>query len=71
MAANEPMRPVLRPFTVSREPTPSFSSTARSMPVMMVLKKLDVLKNCACACMARLSSGVPSPYILRSCGRTR
>ena len=45
MEASGPIRPVLREATVSRPSVPSVSSMARSMPVMIVLRKLEVLKN--------------------------
>ena len=69
IAANGPINPVLIPVTVSLAATPSFSSSARSIPVTKVWKKLDVLKNCVCVRIISFNSGVPSPYILRNCGK--
>ena len=43
--ANGPIKPVLIPLTASFEPTPSFSSMARSKPAIMVWKNGEVLKN--------------------------
>ena len=45
MEASGPMRPVFSEATVSRLCRPSSSSIARSIPVMIVLRKLEVLKN--------------------------
>ena len=45
IGANGPIKPVLIPLTASFDSTPSVSSNAKSIPVMIVWKKLEVLKN--------------------------
>ena len=46
--------------------TPSVSSNAKSIPVIIVWKKLEGLKNWVCNFIISFNSGVPSPYIFRS-----
>lgn len=42
------------------------TDTRKSIPVTIVLKKFDVLKNWVCNFIIFFNSGVPSPYILRN-----
>src|SRR5699024_1110403 len=61
IAARDPIKPALTPATVSSDSTPSSSSIAKSIPVTIVLKKLDVLKNWLCVFIASFNSSVLSP----------
>ena len=61
IAANGPIKPVFKPETVCFPAMPSFSSMAKSIPVIIVLKKFEVLKNCVCVFITSFNSGVSSP----------